>query len=840
MAAVGINPSINYQGKLTTTAGAAIANGKYNMRFKIFNAATGGVAAWTETWSNATQRVTATGGLFTVGLGSVTTMTGSVNFNSDSLYLQIEFDPGNDGTYEEVFAPRRRFSAVPYAHNARLLEGLTASQFLRSDTTNASITGDIIEGNQVIANTSFSGSQITIMRGAASYFLGNVGIGSGTGLEARTTIYTEDSLNKEALRINSNETGTGQDLFKILSDVGTINNTVFRIRADGSTFSDNAYSSSGADYAEWFKSDDILVPGEVVCIDILQNNAVRRCTRSGDTNIMGIVSTNPAFIGNTMTGAEGLPIPGYYLIGLIGQVPTRVSLENAAVLPGDSLTASSTPGIARKASAGESTVGVALEAYDGTQASNLINVLISRRNQSMTMEGVEQHVLESIASMNISDEVQQMVQKNIVDAKLETRMTALLSTQMEDLHLAATVEKNIASYMQGSGRTLIRANLEPLDNRLTALLGTSALISARITSIEDSLNALQSSAHILSAFSGSYLRINTLTAHDASMTSLMVRGLLRVAGRAEIGAFSASGSVVQIGSLNATGSLKIIGDMTITGFATIEKDLRIKGQLILSNKQAGYAVIPLTGTSVTVRFLEPMVSAPIVTATPESPVLYAVSKVTATGFTIRIAPAATEDIRFSYIALSADAPKTVRGTGSSAIHQFPVNELGQPISSNPVWNSCIRGQVMMLGGEPVNCSRYHNDSVWEHPDFNISFIYNANHEPPILTLPTGYIKSITSEPNAIPEAPVLSNEPVPSAPVEDTHTAAPEEVIVPTSPSEEAPSSGDQAEEPAAPVESAPEPILSPEPTSIDQLLPSDTVETLTPSEVPAEAISNE
>jgi hypothetical protein len=420
--------------------------------------------------------------------------------------------------------------------------------------------------------------------------------------------------------------------------------------------------------------------------------------------------------------------------------------------------------------------------------------------------------------MNISDEVQQMVQKNIVDAKLETRMTALLSTQMEDLHLAATVEKNIASYMQGSGRTLIRANLEPLDNRLTALLGTSALISARITSIEDSLNALQSSAHILSAFSGSYLRINTLTAHDASMTSLMVRGLLRVAGRAEIGAFSASGSVVQIGSLNATGSLKIIGDMTITGFATIEKDLRIKGQLILSNKQAGYAVIPLTGTSVTVRFLEPMVSAPIVTATPESPVLYAVSKVTATGFTIRIAPAATEDIRFSYIALSADAPKTVRGTGSSAssfaIHQFPVNELGQPISSNPVWNSCIRGQVMMLGGEPVNCSRYHNDSVWEHPDFNISFIYNANHEPPILTLPTGYIKSITSEPNAIPEAPVLSNEPVPSAPVEDTHTAAP--------------------------VESAPEPILSPEPTSIDQLLPSDTVETLTPSEVPAEAISNE
>ncbi len=839
LAAAGINPSINYQGKLTTTAGSAISNGQYNMRFKIFTTPTGGSPVWTETWNESSQRVTATGGLFTAALGSITTMVGAVDFNNDALYLQVEFDPGNDGTYEEVFAPRRKFSAVPYAHNARLLEGLSASQFLRADTMNATMSGDIIEGNQIIANTRFSGSQITIMRGASSYFLGKVGMGTGTGLSAQTTVYTDDAANQEALLINSDETTAGQNLFKIISDAGSVNNAVFRIQADGSTFSDNAYSSSGADYAEWFYSSDVLRPGEVVCIDVLQNNAVRRCERSGDTNVMGIVSTNPAFIGNTMSGADGLPIPSHYLVGLIGQVPTFISLENGPIAPGDSLTASSTPGVARKAKAGESTVGVALEAYDGTQEKNVINVLISRRNQSLTVETVEQHVLESIASMNISDEVQKMVQKTVKDADLDARMRTLLTTQVSDLHLAAKVEESVSSYLSGTGRSLISAQLEPLDSRLVALIGTSALISARISSLENVLQEMQSSLTVLTAFSGSMLTVPSLSVEHASIESLDA-GILRVAGRAEIGAFSASGSFVQIGSLSATGALKVIGDLTVTGFVTIEKDLRVKGQLILSNKQAGYALIPKTGTSVVVRFPEPMVATPIVTATPESPVLYAVRAVSATGFTIRIAGIAEEDIRFSYIALSAEEPRTVYGTGSMSssfgIHQFLVNERGQPISTNAVWNSCIRGEPMMLGDEPVNCSRYHTDSVWEHPDLHISFIYKPNHEPPLLTLPEGYIKSVVAETSEQKQEEAPQSVPAQDQPVVETAPEVPQEEAMPgiTSINEEEQVPTLEQQEQSVETtsqESMTTQEVQPVSTSIDELLPSDAVQSLTPSE---------
>lgn len=62
-------------------------------------------------------------------------MTGSVNFNTDSLFLQVEFDPGNDGVYEEVFSPRRRFASVPYAHNTDTLDGRDSAKFLWTDTS---------------------------------------------------------------------------------------------------------------------------------------------------------------------------------------------------------------------------------------------------------------------------------------------------------------------------------------------------------------------------------------------------------------------------------------------------------------------------------------------------------------------------------------------------------------------------------------------------------------------------------------------------------------------------------------------------------------------------------
>ncbi|MBU2214265.1 hypothetical protein KJ996_06565, partial [Patescibacteria group bacterium] len=144
-AAAGINKQIPYQGKVTDSSGQAMSDGNYNMRFKIFAAESGGSALWTETWDSGTARVTMTGGLFSVYLGTQTAITG-VDFNSDSLWLQIEFDPGNDDTYEETFSPRRRFGSVPYAFNADQVDGLEAASFLRADSDDTA-TGSITFSN---------------------------------------------------------------------------------------------------------------------------------------------------------------------------------------------------------------------------------------------------------------------------------------------------------------------------------------------------------------------------------------------------------------------------------------------------------------------------------------------------------------------------------------------------------------------------------------------------------------------------------------------------------------------------------------------------------------------
>src|SRR3989344_7423463 len=44
-----INKQVNYQGKLTNSAGVAVADGTYNMEFNLYTVDSGGVAIWTET-----------------------------------------------------------------------------------------------------------------------------------------------------------------------------------------------------------------------------------------------------------------------------------------------------------------------------------------------------------------------------------------------------------------------------------------------------------------------------------------------------------------------------------------------------------------------------------------------------------------------------------------------------------------------------------------------------------------------------------------------------------------------------------------------------------------------
>jgi len=118
------NEQINYQGKLTDGDNVAVPDGDYCMKFLIHTAATGDASIWSEEWKEATSKITTVSGLFSTLLGTHSSLS-AVDFNQDPLYLEVQFDPGCDATYEEIFSPRKRLGTVPAAIEAKQLGGKT-------------------------------------------------------------------------------------------------------------------------------------------------------------------------------------------------------------------------------------------------------------------------------------------------------------------------------------------------------------------------------------------------------------------------------------------------------------------------------------------------------------------------------------------------------------------------------------------------------------------------------------------------------------------------------------------------------------------------------------------
>jgi hypothetical protein len=670
-------------------------------------------------------------------------------------------------------------------------------------------------------------------------------------VDQHLVISSSGSLNVQGLAtfgsgvtIHTAQNNGSDTVLSIITDAGGSDNTVLKVNASGSVFTDGTYNSDGADYAEWFASKDTLEQDEVVCIDVTRSNTVKRCDRDADGNVMGIVSTNPAFIGNSVTGATGIVPPGYALIGLIGQVPAKVMVENdEAIRPGDPLTAAGKPGYARRAKAGESTVGVALEGLESGEG--IINVLISRRNQSLTVEAVEDNVLKTIADMEIEDEVQLMVAGTLEDLNVDQQITDEVTRQIDVItqnqqsiaaineeiaYLKNEIEKiksqtgsSITTTVTATGSFHLAASTLELDS--TLVTGGDARIGGDL-SIDGTLNASSLFVPNGLTIDGGVVMKGMLEAQQLHITEeATVDGVLTINGTLNLG----SGARLNLGSgaltidqLVVENALFVMGDITIQGLATFLGDINVKGELIVSNNQAGFAMIPKSGTSVTVYFGTGFHATPVVTASPDYPVAYAVHKSSATGFTIFIAAPAVQDILFSWHALSTSAPVTIRADVSEdGTIIFPMATDEIPVSSNMAWNACIRNIPMFDdAGQPLSCSRYHDGYTWSHPDLGITFIWNTSLNPTLLKVPDGYKPTVTENAQSILDAinggiendgedaePQTDTGSVTAEPVTETGTTVPaEEPVTETGdtvvPAETEPDETDDAvETPAAPEE---------------------------------------
>ena len=403
---------------------------------------------------------------------------------------------------------------------------------------------------------------------------GNVGLGTSSPSSKFEILDTSVSGNNNVMVV---ATSTGGGAIMRLTGYGDL-------RIDGRFYSPNSLQSGSADYAEYFYTTDTdLQAGESVCVDVGRPNAVQRCARGADNNLMGIVSTKPAIIGNSRPDTENNE--HYKIIALLGQIPACVTDENGPIRPGDALTsASSTPGCAARAQAGDPTVGVALENLASGQGT--VNVLISRRNKSLTVDMVEEQITSRIAAMEIEDEVKIMIAaavdsldlneeiRPVVDEQIslfDTRLTvALDESNSQIITLAARLDSLAArvSVLEGDMARVLGVQ-NSLENQIALLanqLSETAFASSLAANLEITADGHVRLGKIADADSTSTVEIiediaavEIVTAPEENITALVVNQ----AGTGNIADFRAKD--ISVVSIADSGQVSIAGELSIDG-----------------------------------------------------------------------------------------------------------------------------------------------------------------------------------------------------------------------------------------------------------------------------------
>jgi hypothetical protein len=149
-AATGVAQQMNFQGRLLNSQGATVADGFYNVQFKIYQDGDGqsvgnttgspaGTLKWTESYLNAnSQGVMVKNGFMSVQLGSVTAFGSSVDWNKDTLWLSMNIagtngscTPFSSCSPDGEMIPMKRLSSNAYSLNSGLLGGFSSAQFVQ-------------------------------------------------------------------------------------------------------------------------------------------------------------------------------------------------------------------------------------------------------------------------------------------------------------------------------------------------------------------------------------------------------------------------------------------------------------------------------------------------------------------------------------------------------------------------------------------------------------------------------------------------------------------------------------------------------------------------------------
>lgn len=133
-ASAATSSTLNFQARLETSTGAIVADGTYNVEFKLYSASSGGTAEWTEDYTynsgagGTDARLRIVNGYLTVNLGSLCAFTTGTcqgygetapNWNQQQWLTMNIGGIGSSGSFPSMgdgeMSPRIQLTAVPYA-----------------------------------------------------------------------------------------------------------------------------------------------------------------------------------------------------------------------------------------------------------------------------------------------------------------------------------------------------------------------------------------------------------------------------------------------------------------------------------------------------------------------------------------------------------------------------------------------------------------------------------------------------------------------------------------------------------------------------------------------------
>ncbi|MCC6477490.1 hypothetical protein IT157_10595 [bacterium] len=147
ISAFAIPQLINYQGQLTSPSGTPLDT-TVAMSFALYDSVSGGTAVWTETHPS----VTVTDGLFSVQLGSVTSLPDVFAVNR---WLGVTV--GGD----TELSPREQLISVAYAYRVGTVGGATGGTVTGNITADSVITGGVRFGDGSVQTSAGSGGDLT-------------------------------------------------------------------------------------------------------------------------------------------------------------------------------------------------------------------------------------------------------------------------------------------------------------------------------------------------------------------------------------------------------------------------------------------------------------------------------------------------------------------------------------------------------------------------------------------------------------------------------------------------------------------------------------------------------